>query len=105
MASISRAVRICVCCGGGIFTTTVVTEEIEKLLKREGIPYKITPQKITEIPSLTGVDIIVATGKTKAQNAEGAPVLIGLPMFTGVGKEEFSKQLIDKIVEVVGGEG
>ena len=30
-----RTVKICVCCGGGIFTTTVVTEEIEKLLKSD----------------------------------------------------------------------
>lgn len=95
-----RAVKICVCCGGGIFTTTVVTEEIEKLLKSKGIAYKITPQKITEIPNLTGVDIIVATGKTQAKNKEGTPVMIGLPMFTGVGKEEFSQKLLDMIEEV-----
>lgn len=97
----SKTIRISVCCGGGIFTTTVVTEEIEKLLKENNISYKITPQKITEIPSLTGVDIIVATGKTDAKNAEGTPVMIGLPMFTGVGKEEFSQQLMDKIKEIL----
>ena len=96
-----RAVRICVCCGGGIFTTSVVTEEIEKLLTDKGIPFKITPQKITEIPSLTTVDVIVATGKNKASNNEGAPVLIGLPMFTGVGKEEFSEKLLKTIDEVL----
>ena len=96
-----RAVRICVCCGGGIFITSVVTEEIESLLKKKQIPYKITPQKITEIPSLTGVDIIVATGKTSASNSEGAPVLIGLPMFTGVGKEAFSDLLLDTIAKVL----
>lgn len=96
----SKTIRICVCCGGGIFTTTVVTEEIEKLLKKHSISYKITPQKITEIPRLTGVDIIVATGKTDAKNNEGTPVMIGLPMFTGVGKEEFSQQLLDKIEEI-----
>ncbi|MDD3404009.1 MAG: PTS sorbitol IIB subunit [Hespellia sp.] len=99
----ARPVQICVCCGGGIFTTSVVTEEIEKLLKDNGIAYKITPQKITEIPRLSGIDIIVATGKTDAKNNEGTPVMIGLPMFTGVGKEEFSQQLLDKIAEVMKG--
>ncbi|MEA5050467.1 MAG: PTS sorbitol IIB subunit [Oscillospiraceae bacterium] len=98
----ARPIRICVCCGGGIFTTTVVTEEIEKLLQKENVPYDISPHKITEIPSLTGADIIVATGKTQAKNAEGTPVMIGLPMFTGVGKEEFSKALLEKIEEIVG---
>ena len=45
--------------------------------------------------------MIVATGKTKATNDEGAPVLIGLPMFTGVGKEEFSEKLLKTIDEVL----
>lgn len=98
----ARAVHICVCCGGGIFTTTVVTEEIEKLLKAKKIPFLVTPHKITEIPYLTEADIIVATGKTDAANKNGAPVLIGLPMFTGVGKEEFSQKLLDTINQVVG---
>lgn len=96
-----RTVRMAVCCGGGIFTTSVVTEQIELLLKKEGIPYKITPQKLAEIPGLTGLDVIVATGKTSAKNGEGTPVLIGLPMFTGVGKEEFSELLIKTIHERV----
>jgi len=96
-----RPIKICVCCGGGIFTTTVVSEEIGKLLKSKGIPFSITPQKITEIPTLTGIDLIVATGKTNATNNEGTPVMIGLPMFTGVGKEEFSEQLLEKIAEIL----
>lgn len=99
----SRTVKICVCCGGGIFTTTVVTEEIEKLLKSKGISYKIEPHKITEIPGLTGADIIVATGKTTAKNNEGTPVMIGLPMFTGVGKEAFSEELLNQINLIVKG--
>lgn len=97
----AKAIKICVCCGGGIFTTTVVTEEIEKLLKSKNIPYHIEPHKITEIPNLTGADIIVATGKTSAINKEGAPVMIGLPMFTGVGKEKFSEQLLEQISAII----
>lgn len=97
----ARTVNICVCCGGGIFTTSVVTEEIEKLLKSKKISYRIEPHKITEIPNLE-TDIIVATGKTSASNKSGSPVLIGLPMFTGVGKEEFSQKLLDTIKEVTG---
>ena len=93
-------VRICVCCGGGIFTTTVVTDEIEILLKSRGIPHVISTHKITEIPNLTEADVIVATGKTDAANKNGAPVLIGLPMLTGVGKEEFGRLLLDTISDV-----
>lgn len=102
MAKSKRPVKISICCGGGIFTTSVVTDEVHDLLKKKGIAHQITPQKITEIPTLTGADIIIATGKTKAVNKEGTPVLIGLPMFTGVGKEEFSEELLAKIDEVLG---
>jgi PTS system galactitol-specific IIB component len=96
----AKKVHICVCCGGGIFTTTVVTEEIENLLRSKKIPYAISPHTITEIPNLTEADVIVATGKTSSTNKKGAPVLIGLPMFTGVGKEEFSQLLLDTIAKV-----
>ncbi len=97
-----RTVRMAVACGGGIFTTSVVTDEIKKLMKKEGIPCQIEPSKLTEIPSMTGLDVIVATGKTGQKNGQGIPVLIGLPMFTGVGKEEFSKELSRVIHERVG---
>lgn len=92
-----RPVRIAVCCGGGIFTTSVVTEKIEELLRKEKVPFKIAPHKISEIATLDGMDIIVATGKTDQKNKSGAPVLIGLPLFTGVGAEEFSQTLLEVI--------
>ena len=97
-----RTVRMAVCCGGGIFTTSVVTDEIKKFLDKEGISYTISPQKLVEIPGLTGLDVIVATGKTSAKNNQGTPVLIGLPMFTGVGKEQFCQLLLKTIHERVG---
>lgn len=97
-----RTVRMAVACGGGIFTTSVVTDEIKKFLDKKGVPYKISPQKLVEIPGLTGLDVIVATGKTSQKNREGTPVLIGLPMFTGVGKDEFCEELLRVIHERVG---
>jgi|BioPla2DNA2_1021312.scaffolds.fasta_scaffold93285_2 PTS system galactitol-specific IIB component len=97
-----RQVRLAVVCGGGIFTTSVVTDEIKKLLDKEGIPYSIAPHKLVEVASLTGFDVIVATGKTSQTNREGTPVLIGLAMFTGMGKEEFSRELVRVIRERVG---
>lgn len=93
----NKTVKIAVCCGGGIFTTTVVTGEIENFLKSKGISHKISPHKITEIANMTGYDIIVATGKTDAKNKDGAPVLIGLPLFTNVGAEEFKELLLNTI--------
>jgi PTS system galactitol-specific IIB component len=95
-------IRIAVACGGGIFTTTVVTDKIKEILKKEKIPFNIQPNKITEVPNLTNVDLIVVTGKTSARNKAGAPVMLGLPLFTGVGAEEFTKELLAEIRRIMG---
>ena len=52
-------INIVVACGGGIFTTTVVTEKIQEILKKEKIANSISPHKITEIANITGADLIV----------------------------------------------
>lgn len=94
-------IQLVVACGGGIFTTTVVTDKLQELLRKNGISYNITPSKITQIPSIEGADIIIVTGKTKAKNKYGIPVIIGLPLFTGVGEKELSAELIKKIREIL----
>lgn len=96
-----KMINIAVACGGGIFTTTVVTECIQEILKKERIQHRITPQKITEVPNLTGVDLIVVTGKTEAKNKAGAPVMIGLPLFTGVGAEAFAEEMVAEIRRIM----
>lgn len=96
-----NSIELVVACGGGIFTTTVVTEKIQEILKKERISFKITPQKITEIPGITGVDLIIVTGKTKQKNAAGIPIMIGLPLFTGVGADKFTEEMLTKIREIM----
>ena len=95
------SISIVVACGGGIFTTTVVTDAIKDILRKEKISHVITPAKITEVPNITGADVIVVTGKTSERNKAGAPVLIGLSLFTGVGAEEFTEVLLNTIREIM----
>lgn len=99
-----KQINLVVACGGGIFTTTVVTEQIEKILRNEKIQYRITPQKITEIPSITGADLIVVTGKTTQKNDHDIPVMIGMPLFTGVGAQEFTEEFLKKVKEIMNAE-
>ena len=97
------SINIVVACGGGIFTTTVVTDAIKEILRKEKIKCSITPAKITEVPNITGADLIVVTGKTSERNKNGAPVLIGMPLFTGVGEEEFTVTLLEQIRSIMNG--
>ena len=94
-------INMAVACGGGIFTTTVVTDKIKEILKKEKIAFSITPHKITEVPNLAGYDLIVVTGKTNAKNKAGAPVMLGLPLFTGVGSEEFTEEMLKEINRIM----
>jgi len=93
-------IRLVVACGGGIFTTTVVTDKIKEIMRKEKIQCVITPHKITEIAQITGEDLIVVTGKTSAKNNEGIPVMVGMALFTGVGEEEFTEEFLAKIHEI-----
>ena len=94
-------INIAVACGGGIFTTTVVTDKIKEILKKEKIPFSINPHKTTEVPNLEGYDLIVVTGKTNAKNKAGAPVMLGLPLFTGVGAEQFTEELLEAVKKIM----
>jgi len=93
-------IKIVVACGGGIFTTSIVTERIKEILSQNKIKFNITPHKITEIASITGEDLIVVTGKTSATNDSGIPVMIGISLFTGVGEEEFTEEFLAKVREI-----
>ncbi len=94
-------IKLVVACGGGIFTTTVVTDKIKDILRKEKIKFSISPHKITEIPNIIGADLIIVTGKTTEENKHGVPVMLGLPLFTGVGAEEFTEQLVAKIKKIL----
>ena len=41
------------------------------------------------------------TGKTNAKNKAGAPVLLGLPLFTGVGAEQFTEELLEAVKKIM----
>jgi len=95
-------IRIVVACGGGIVTTTVVTNKIKAILEENNIQYTISPKRIVEIPGITNEDLIVVTGKTSATNNAGLPVMIGMPLFTGIGAQKFTEEFLAKVREIEG---
>lgn len=97
-------VRLVVACGGGIFTTSLVSDQIKEILKKAGIQHTVTPAKLTEIASISDADLIVVTGKfgTKTQNVSNTPIIVGMSLLTGIGKDEFAVELVKKIKEIEG---
>lgn len=92
--------RLVIACGGGIFTTTIVTDQIKQILRKEKIDHTITPAKITEIAKIQNADLIVVTGKTTAKNSYDTPIMIGIGLLTGVGAEEFTREFLQKVKEI-----
>lgn len=94
--------RIVIACGGGIFTTTVVTDQVKEILKKAGIQATITPAKLTEIANISDADLIIVTGKfgTDTKNVASIPIIVGMPLLTGVGADQFKVELVEKIKEI-----
>lgn len=92
--------NLVVACGGGIFTTTVVTDQIKEILRKEKIQFNVTPAKITQIANLADMDLIVVTGKTQSKNVNNIPIMLGISLLTGVGAEQFTAEFLKKVQEI-----
>lgn len=92
--------KLTVACGGGVVTTTIVTDQLKELLRKERIEHTATPAKITQIASIQDADLIVVTGKTSVLNANNIPIMIGIALVTGVGEEKFLQDFLQKVKEI-----
>lgn len=92
-------VRLVVACGGGIFTTTLVSDQVKDIMKKAGIQCTVTPAKLTEIAGISDADLIIVTGKfgTKTKNIANIPIIVGMALLTGIGKDEFAVELVEKV--------
>ena len=92
-------VRLTVACGGGIFTTTLVSDQIKEILKKAKIQHAVTPAKLTEIAGISDADLIVVTGKfgTQTKNVANIPIIVGMSLLTGIGKDEFAVELVERV--------
>jgi PTS system galactitol-specific IIB component len=95
-------IRIVVACGGGIFTTTLVTDQVKEILRKAKIAHTVSPAKLTEVAGITGADLIIVTGKfgTDSKNVENIPIIAGISLVTGVGKDEFAEALVKQVTEM-----
>ncbi|WP_434511881.1 hypothetical protein [Desulfitobacterium sp. AusDCA] len=93
-------INLVVACGGGIFTTTVVTDQLKEILHKEKIQFNITPAKITQIAAMSGVDLIVVTGKTQTKNVNNIPIMLGISLLTGIGADKFTVEFLQKVREI-----
>ena len=92
--------RLTVACGGGVVTTTLVTDQLIDILKKHRIPHTVTPAKITQIANIQDQDLIVVTGKTSVKNVDEIPIMIGISLITGVGSDAFIDEFLKTVKKI-----
>jgi galactitol-specific phosphotransferase system IIB component len=92
--------RLTVACGGGIVTTTLVTDQLKDALKKAKIQHRVTPAKITQIANIQDQDMIVVTGKTTVKNVNNIPIMIGISLIMGVGDTQFIEEFLKRVKEI-----
>ncbi|NWN98572.1 MAG: PTS sugar transporter subunit IIB [Bacillus sp. (in: Bacteria)] len=85
-------------CGTGVATSTVVTGKIKDWLKENNLENKVKlyQSKISdEINNIDNYDVVIST--TIVPDNLKNKVINGVPLLTGVGKEEVFIQLKEKL--------
>ncbi len=90
--------KVIVACGGAIATSTVASNAIMEIAKKNGIDVEICQCRISEIPSnLDGADLIVPTGRVKRDF--GVPTIPGTPFISGVGVDKLEEKIVSVLSE------
>ena len=85
--------KVIVACGGAVATSTIATNKIAELGKRNGIDLELCQVRISEIESnLTGASLVVTT--SKVQRDFGVPLIMGMPFISGVGVEKTEEEIL-----------
>lgn len=84
---------VVVACGSGIATSNMVAGEIRDMCEAHGIEIYMHTCTIVELPFVAdGADLIVTTSKYRRD--VGTPVVNGVPLLTGVGKEKALQEIL-----------
>lgn len=86
--------KIVVCCGANMATSTIAYNKLSEILKKNNLQADLVKCSIRDLAMYPTADLIVSTtvvSKTKT------PVLIGLPLITGVGADKFEKQFVETV--------
>ena len=85
-----------VACGSGIATSTIVAGKIEDVCREQGLEVQISTCTIPELYAVAqNADIIVTTSKYSRD--VGVPVVNGVPLLTGIGKEKALEEILTLI--------
>ena len=94
-----RTVKLMVCCGSGIATSTHVAAMVREYMEKRCSPVTIETCSVQDLANrLTGCDMILST--TQVAFGTEIPVFSGVPLLIGVGEEEVLEAMAVKMKEI-----
>jgi len=95
----NRKKLILVVCGSGIATSTVVLTAIKEELAKRGIEAEVSQTDVFSLPGIVKrASIIVSICSLSAKDFD-IPVINGVPILTGHGKDRVIAEIIQKLKE------
>ena len=89
--------NICVVCGSGMATSTLISQQLKDLLKQRNIDANMTVTKVSDLGAVSHYNVIVTS--TLLPNNLGVPVIRTMSFLTGIGMDKD----VDKIVDILQG--
>lgn len=86
---------VVVACGGGIATSTVIVDKVDKLLKEHKIEHKLIQCTINEIRNYPNADLIVAA--TPIQDTSDIPKVTATSYLIGMGVEQTNEKILEAL--------
>ncbi|TDT63606.1 PTS sugar transporter subunit IIB [Fonticella tunisiensis] len=96
-----KTARVMVVCADGVATSTMVLVALRDAFEDAGISAEFVQGRVIDAPSMAKngkFDFIISTAGTDLDLDTDIPVFSGVPILTGIGKE----QMFEKIMELIG---
>lgn len=93
--------HILVVCGNGAATSTMVLQTLKEMFEEKRIAVDLAQKKVQEVNELIKddyYDMVVSTSGTDFTNPNNIPIFSGVPLLTGIGKE----QMLEDVVAALG---
>jgi len=100
MATSNRTVRVLVVCADGAATSTVVSVRLREYFENKGLRAEVVQGRVVDAKTIvenSKFDLVVSTAGSNL-GITNVPVLNGVPLLTGIGKDQFYTQL-DRIIQ------
>lgn len=89
--------NILVVCGNGAATSTMVLQTLKEMFDEKHMLVELAQKKVQEVNDLIKddyYDMVVSTSGTDFTNPNNIPVFSGVPILTGIGKEQMLEEVV-----------